>query len=106
MSDFPVEVTVFIDNEQDLPEDVLTQVGTEIQFTVAAGEIVTFSRDCDDLQVIIIDDADLRVVGGVGPEAQSDVLRDGDDFSCGDTITFTFDHSAVIIDFDVSSSVQ
>ena len=106
LSDFPVEVTIFIDDEQDLPEDLLTEVGTEIQFTVAAGDTMTFSRECDAFQVMIVGDADLRIVGGIGPEARSDVLRDGDDFSCGDTITFTFDHSAAILDFDVSTSVQ
>jgi len=106
LSDFRVEVTIFIDEEQDLPEEALTQVGTEIQFTIAAGETVTFSRDCGELQVIIVDDADLRIIGGIGPEAQSDVLRDGDDYGCGDTIIFTFDHSAAIVDFDVSTLVQ
>ena len=40
-------------------------------------------------------------------ERQSiDVLRDGDDFRCGDTFVFTFDHSLVLVDFDVSVSVQ
>ena len=35
-----------------------------------------------------------------------DVLRDGDDFSCGDTIVFTFDHSGILVDFDVTVSID
>ncbi|MCH7884473.1 MAG: hypothetical protein IIC01_04415, partial [Planctomycetes bacterium] len=52
------------------------------------------------------DDADLLILGDIGPEANSDVLRDGDDFSCGDTIVFTFDHSGILVDFDVIVSVD
>jgi hypothetical protein len=46
------------------------------------------------------------VVGEIGPETDTGVLRDGDDFGCGDRITFTFDHSAVIVDFDVTVDVS
>jgi len=53
-----------------------------------------FSKDCDNLQAIIISDADLEVVG----EEDTGTLRDGDDFGCGDTIIFTFD----LIDFDIT----
>ena len=105
-SDFDVEIVIFIDDEQDLPESVLTEVGTELRFTVAPGETASFSRDCDQLQAIIVDDADLSVVGEVGPDTSTDVLRDGSDFGCGDTITLTFDHSALVIDFAVSVSVE
>ena len=35
---------------------------------VAAGESVSVSRDCDELQAIVVNDADLKVLGGVGPE--------------------------------------
>ena len=105
-SDFAVEVTVFFDDQQDIPEDVLTATGTERQFTIDAGATMTFSEDCDNLQAIIIDDADLRVIGGAGPQDSTDVLRDGDDFGCGDTIIFTFDHSEVIIDFNITVTTR
>jgi hypothetical protein len=105
--DFPVEVTLFTSSNQDIPEVLLTADDDDAeQFTVAAGDRVTFSRDCDDLQAIIIEDADLQVVGQAGPQADTGVLRDGDDFGCGDTITFTLDHSAVLVDFDIAVGVQ
>lgn len=101
-----VEVEIYISDQQEIPELLLTELGTKLEYTVEAGETATFSRSCDDLQAIIISDADLQVVGGLGPETSSDVLRDGDDFSCGDTIVFTFDHSLVPIDFDVTVTVE
>jgi len=47
----------------------------------------------------------LLIIGGLGPETNSDVLRDNTDFSCSDTIVFTFDHTDALLDFDVTSSV-
>jgi hypothetical protein len=46
------------------------------------------------------------VAGESGPRASSQVLRDGTDFGCGDTIVFTCDHSAAIVDFDISVAVE
>jgi len=104
---FPVRVELFISSEQDIPEALLTADSDDREtFTVGADDVVTFSRDCDDLQAIIIDEADLELVGQTGPETSTDVLRDGDDFGCGDTINFIFDHSEALIDFDVEVLVQ
>ncbi len=105
-SDYPVDVTLFIDDEQLMPGFLLTETGTELEFTVQPGETTTFTRDCDDLQAIVIEDADLRMVGGLGPEANTDVLRDGDDFGCGDVIVFTFSHSITIFDFDITTEIR
>lgn len=105
-SDFAVEGGVFYDNNQDTIEQVLVETGTERAFTLAAGGQSSFSLNCDDLQAIIIDNASLQIVGDVGPEANTDVLRDGDDFGCGDTIVFTFDHSDAVLDFDVTVTTQ
>jgi len=104
--DFDVDVVLFFDDTQEVPRILLVETGTRMEFTLAPGETRRFSRPCDDLQVIVIDDADLRVAGGLGPEANSDVLRDGDDFFCGSTIRFTFDHSAAILDFDVTATTS
>ncbi len=103
---FDVEGTLFYDDEQDLPQILLTEVGRQIDFTVPAGDFFTFTRSCDDLQAIIIEDADLLVAPGVSPETSTGVLRDGRDFSCGDSIVFTFDHSDLLLDFDVTESVE
>lgn len=103
---FDVEGTLFYDDQQDLPKIVLTEFGEELDFTVPSGGSNTFVRACDDLQAIVIEDADLLIIGDIGPETSSGVLRDGDDFSCGDTIIFTFDHSGILLDFDVTVSIE
>lgn len=104
-SDFPVDVRIAIDDQQDVIESAIDDLGTELDFTLAAGESTEFSRDCDSLQAIKVIDAKLQVAGAIGPTAQSSILRDGDEFNCGDTIVFTFDHSGIIVDFDVSFAV-
>ncbi len=105
-SDFDVEVELFYDDDQNILELLLTEIGEEMRLTISAGEQSTFSRDCDDLQAIIIDDADLLLIGQIGPEVKTDVLRDGDEFGCGDTITFTFDHSDALFDFFITVEIE
>jgi hypothetical protein len=105
-ADFNVDVVLYYDNEQDAPRDVLTEVGTRMEFTLTPGQSVSFDRDCDELQAVVIDNAELVVIGQIGPEAGSEVQRDGSDFNCRDTVVFTFDHSALLLDFAVSVSVE
>jgi hypothetical protein len=83
-----------------LPEVALDETNN------AQGKTETFTRDCDQLQAIVIDDTDLMVIGQLGPETDTDVLRDGDDFGCGDTLVFTFDHGPLFVDFAISTSIQ
>ncbi|RME39187.1 MAG: hypothetical protein D6788_05990 [Planctomycetota bacterium] len=103
--DFPVDVTLYYDDQQETPEFLLTEIGRRLDVTVDPGDTVNFTRNCDELQVIVIDDADLRIIGGIGPETSSDVLRDGSDFTCGSRIVFTFDHTDLITDFHVNATV-
>lgn len=103
--DFDVEVVLYYGDDQDALEEILTEFGTRMEFTLSPGESTTLTRDCDDLQAVVIDNAELRILGAIGPEAGSDVQRDGSDFGCGATITFTFDHGPLFVDFDVSVSV-
>ncbi len=105
-ADFDVDATIFFDDEDDLPRDLLIEVGQQRDFTIPPGESVSFSADCDALRAIVLEDADLRVVIGVSPETDSGVLRDGDDFECGDEIVFTFTHSILLVDFDVDVTVR
>ncbi len=102
--EFDVEVELFISDSQEIPRDVLT-LGDPLEYVVSPGQPVIFSRDCDDLQAIVIDNASLRIVGDIGPEADTDVLRDGDDFGCGSTIQFTFTHPDLPTDLDISVTV-
>lgn len=104
--DFDVDLVVYYDEDQNVIEDLIDDVGTRVELTLAPGETRDIRRSCDDLQAVKVVDADLRVVGQIGPETSSDILRDGDDFGCRDTITFTFDHSAALVDFDVSTAVS
>jgi hypothetical protein len=103
--DFEVQVELYVGDQQEVPRDVLTQTGTKLEYTVAAGGAASFSRDCDNLQAIVIDNAKLMVIGPAGPNADMDVLRDGSDFNCGDTIVFTFDHGPLFVDFNIAVSV-
>lgn len=107
-SDYTVDVRLFYSDEQDIPEVLLTRgsIGTELTFTIPAGQSATFVRNCEDLQAIIIDQADLNITLGLGPEADTPVLRDGSDFRCGSMIVFTFDHSSHVLDFDITTTVQ
>ncbi len=105
-SDFDVEVELYYDDDQNILEFLLTEIGEEMTLTLGAGEQSTLLRDCDDLQAIIIEDADLLLIGQLGPEVKTDVLRDGDEFGCGDTITFTFDHSDALFDFFITVEIE
>ncbi len=95
--DFPVAVTIYIHDDQLVLDSLIDDFGTELTYTVAAGNTTTFSYACDELQAIKIGDADLQVIAGFGPETDSITYRDGTHFGCGDTITFTFTHDDFVI---------
>ena len=105
-SAYPVEGTVYTSDDQDLAVIGLIGLGEDQDFRLEADTTYSFSGSCDEIQAVMVDDVELRVVGGIGPEANSSVLTDGDDFSCGDTIVFTFTHSDLLTDFDVFVSVR
>jgi hypothetical protein len=105
-SDFAIRVTVVYADDQNLPREILEEVGTHLEYDLAAGQVASFARDCDALQIVAIERAELMVIGGSGPSAESETLRDGADFGCRDIITFTFDHSDAVTDFDVTASVE
>ena len=105
--DFPVEVTLFFHEDDDVLESILTteELGSEKrEVTVPAGQTLSLlPQDCDNLQAIIIEDADLLLVAGVGPEEDTRVYRgDGEDFNCGDRLVFTFSHLDVVIPTDLN----
>jgi len=105
-TNFDIEGRIIIDDEQNTTEELLEEFGTEISFSVATGNTNSISRDCDDFQAFLLDDANLQLIGSVGPDTRSDVLRDGSDFNCGDTIVLTFTASAVGSNFDVTISYE
>lgn len=103
--DFAVRATVVYADEQNMPRAVLEEVGTHLEFMLEPGEVASFNRSCNALQIVAIEDADLLVIGGSGPSTSSETLRDGSDFRCRSIITFTFDHSAIVSDFAVTATV-
>lgn len=107
--DSSVEGRLLYHEDQNILESVLTEVSagrSEREFDLGPGETSTFSDNCDDLQAIMIENADLQLLGGFGPNASTDVFRDGDDFNCGDTITFTFSPSALLTELDIDFNAQ
>ncbi len=102
---FNVDVTLFYHNDDDIPDALLTEIGTERNLTIGPGAKASFREYCDNLQAIVIDDADLVVVGALGPETSSEVLHVDEHFECGSEIVFTFTHPDVIFDFDVTVEV-
>lgn len=104
--DYNVDVTIYTSEDQNVLEAVLTSIGNESDYNVPANDSITFAMDCDELQAIIIDKAEISITGDIGPDQQSDVLRDGSDFNCGDTITFTFDYAAIPTELEIDVNVS
>ena len=102
----PLEVEIYIADEQLILEALLTTVGEKIEITVDPDSTERFSRDCDELQALIIEEARVMIAGLPGPSDDTEVLRDGDDFGCGDTITFTFEYPPVPLALDIRQSVN
>ena len=108
-----VDVELFLSDEQDIPralllevdKDLVDRLGERVDVRLSPGGRSSFFRSCDDLQAIVVGDADLNLLGGLGPDASSAVLRDGDDFGCGDKIQFIFRGGSNLLDFDVDAVV-
>ncbi len=96
-----IRVRVFYDDEQDIPRELIEEVGTESEFDLAPGESRTISRDCEELQAILVR-GEQRLIGSFGPEETSDVFRDGDDFGCGDLLTFRFTQGILPTNLNIS----
>lgn len=111
--DFPVDVTLFFHPDDDVLEGVLTSGeldSEQVDTTVPPAQTVSLApQSCDDLQAVIIENADLQLFGSIGPSDDTPVFRgDGEDFNCGDTLVFTFSHADVTIptDLNISFSVR
>jgi hypothetical protein len=103
-ADGTLQVTVFFDDDQNILEDLLENQ-EQVSFTIPQGESRSFSRDCEDLQAVKVE-ADVQLVGGLGPSDSTGVFRDGSDFGCGDTLHFTFTSVAVPADLNIDFEVR
>jgi hypothetical protein len=54
------------------------------------GEIVTRTYDCDQFDVVMAKNAEIRTGVGFSPGDDSDLFIDGEDFGCGDTVTVRY----------------
>jgi len=103
---FTVEGTLYFSDQQDMPEIMLTNdlLATELDFALSAGaDRVILAESCEELQAIIIDDAEVLLFPGISPDAGTDVLRDSDEFVCGNEIVFTF---TMAPNFDIIATVR
>ncbi len=110
----PVDGQLFYDSDEsalDLLNDIsaldnfIREFGDEIQFDLAGGETMTFTRSCNDLQVIFIDDANVRLAGIVTSDDNTDPIREGQDFVCGSTITYTFESNDLGLGLSIITDV-
>jgi hypothetical protein len=102
-ADDDVNVTLYYDSDDSISESNLIDNGSSLEYTIEKDQSVSFVRDCDRIGAIIIHNATLDVLGGLGPTAGTRVLRAGDDFDCRQTLVFTFDGS--VLSFDVTWDV-
>lgn len=103
---FPVDVELYYDEQQDIPEVLLEEIGTRLTFSIPAGGTESFSRPCEDLQAVVVSDADMIIAPGISPEADTRVYREPDDFTCGNTLTFTFTPGNLGTSLEISFAQQ
>ena len=98
-----VDVSMRYSDIEDITKSLLEVVGTQRESTIAAfdeGDLGPF--ECEEFRAVMIDDADLNVLGDV--DGSTGAFRDGEDFNCGDTLVFTFTSpSAFVLDIAFDS---
>jgi hypothetical protein len=103
---FPVTVELYFGDDQNTLRALLVEFGTERNITIPPGETRSFTEPCEELQAIVIEDANLDVLGAIGPSNDTDVLRDGSDFGCGDTIVYTFSGGLLPLGLNIEETVE
>ena len=105
IADFAIEGTVVFDNREAFIKEDLVGFGEELSFVLDGGESVSLAPlDCGDVESLVLDRAELLVLGDLGPSTDSDILRIDEDFDCGDEIVFTFTGS--MLDLNVSTAAR
>lgn len=98
---FPVDVTAHYSNDPNVTAADLSSNGNKVMFSLEPNGSNDITHNCADIKAFVIDNALLRVSGDAGPTTSSQVFREGSDFSCGDTVNLSFEHSGLILDFHV-----
>lgn len=79
--------------DDDKDKNDLEDDGNRIDSLVPLGGVVQFELDCDRAGSLMIDYAKLKLLGDIGPTKDTDDYHRGDDYACGDIVTFTFSNS-------------
>lgn len=103
---FPVNVTLYVHSDQNVLKAIMPSVGERIEITVPANSTRLITRDCDDLQAVLVDEAEVSIIGDIGPSTDSDVFRDGSDFGCGDVFALTFVYPVVPVSLSIEAAVE
>jgi len=103
-ADDDVRVTIAYSSNSTISESDLRDSGTEIEITVPDGESRSFRRNCVSMGAVMVESAQLELIGEFGPVADSEVIRQGQGspaLLCPGILTFTFD-SDNAFDLDVT----
>lgn len=101
-----VAVSLLSLKDDDKDEDDLRDDGRQYDTLVAQGATETVVLDCDRAGSLMIDRAKLFVVGDIGPSTGSDAFHMGDDYGCGDQITFDFYNSPSLTQLNMDMFVD
>lgn len=105
-ADADVAVWLYTDDEDDEDADDLVEDGEEWESLVPVGEAVSFNIDCDDVGSMVVGEAQLLVLGNIGPSTWTDDLHIGEEYECGDVVTFTFYNSPTLTELHAEVSVS
>lgn len=97
---FPIQVVAIYSDESLLSEELLNEFGQRVELEIGPGETRTFSRPCRNFEALLVE-GELDVLGNIGPEESTGVLRNGQDFDCKDVLVFRFTASAWNTDLDI-----
>ena len=102
-----VDPQMFVNEEEDLLEFLLDNDLNRFAEGVILepGDVEVFTFDCDDIGIVGSVDAELLFAPLISPDSSNDpILRQGEDFECGDEVRFDF--TGGLSDFHVSASVE
>ena len=105
IGDFDINGKVAFDNRDALLPADLIGFGESRSFSVAGGGSTSIGPlRCGDVESLVLYEAELQVIGGIGPDTNTGILRIDEDYDCGDEIVFTF--TGNVLDLDVTTSAR
>jgi amino acid permease len=102
---FSVQAQLHISNIPDVAREDLVAAGAAYSEVIPGGQTVLLRISCAAVEALVIDLAELEFFGA-GPQGSTAVYRKGTDFSCGQTIIFTFAGQIAPPELNISFSSQ